>query len=270
MTQFPMRASRLLLDKSRPAATVHPGGGFTLIELLVVIAIIAILAAMLLPALGRAKESAHRANCKSNMRQMVVGAMLYAGDNHEKYPTGNRTEGTHHASWISPAAYNYFREQVRMQTNVLTCPNKNKKGDWIRVQANGTRIGFYALWDFPSEKDTRQRDQDYGPAATAPWDSPKKTTEVTRFSYLAADLIEKGTDTAGGGAANVTSAPHSRNGAVVGPNGQLVAPERIGSEGGNVATGDGSVHWRKQIQMRPRYVVVSSAGALNPNYVGYW
>jgi prepilin-type N-terminal cleavage/methylation domain-containing protein/prepilin-type processing-associated H-X9-DG protein len=62
------------------------GGGFTLIELLVVIAIIAILAAILLPVLARAKFSAQVVNCTSNYRQWGALANLYANDNREYLP----------------------------------------------------------------------------------------------------------------------------------------------------------------------------------------
>jgi prepilin-type N-terminal cleavage/methylation domain-containing protein/prepilin-type processing-associated H-X9-DG protein len=61
-------------------------GGFTLVELLVVIGIIAILMSMLMPALSRAKQKAHRISCLNNVRQIGLAATLYAGDFDGEYP----------------------------------------------------------------------------------------------------------------------------------------------------------------------------------------
>ncbi len=74
-------------------------GGFTLIELLVVIAIIAILAAILFPVFGRARENARRSSCQSNLKQIGLGILQYTQDYDERFPQTVQDPGQYQG-WV--------------------------------------------------------------------------------------------------------------------------------------------------------------------------
>jgi len=122
---------------------VKPGRAvaFTLIELLVVVAILAVLAALLLPALGRAKQKALTVRCLNNTRQMSLGSAMYAGDANQVYPwTFTAVVGASGVGW-----FNYIQPYLR-STNVLLCPAKERaaqKFDYSYVFADDKTITSY-------------------------------------------------------------------------------------------------------------------------------
>ncbi len=98
--------------------------GFTLIELLVVMAIIGVLAAILLPALARAREAAHRAACQNNLKQMGVVFTMYSGENQGRFPQMKAYDCDGNARpWATIFACEAVFPEYLTDFEVLLCPS---------------------------------------------------------------------------------------------------------------------------------------------------
>ncbi len=132
--------------------------GFTLIELLVVIAIIAILAALLLPALGRAKENGRAIYCMNNTKQFMTAALMYASDNEENLPPNGDDDfdGTFwvagdmsvaadaiNTSYLTDSRYATLFPYIRKAVTVYKCPSD--RGMIVTGAFQNTRVRSYSM-----------------------------------------------------------------------------------------------------------------------------
>ena len=108
---------------------------FTLIELLVVIAIIAILAAMLLPALGKAREKAREASCKNNLKQIALGVLSYVDEYDAYYPPNQTSYGGDRRVWNGLVTYLGFVTKAQH-----ICPSRSYSNYGARQKALDSKL----------------------------------------------------------------------------------------------------------------------------------
>lgn len=114
--------------------------GFTLIELLVVIAIIALLLAILMPALTKVKQIARDVICRSNLKQWSLIWAMYTNENNNKFPCEDMTTSYVRGEWI-----NTLRSKWQTGDDIVKCPSAPKYKDFVHSDPHGSYTSTYYM-----------------------------------------------------------------------------------------------------------------------------
>lgn len=162
---------------------LRKGAAFTLIELLTVIAVIGILAAILIPAVGKVRERAHAAGCVSNLRQLAVAATMYASAHRGNFPALNgETDTTPQVPWFEQLRPYIDDEDSRQSIEVINCPSSDHY-----MEVDGVRKTTHAYgWHHKLIPDTRTKSDGTKP-------NPYKAMKIQRPSetILVADAGQR-------------------------------------------------------------------------------
>ncbi|SPE63297.1 conserved hypothetical protein [Verrucomicrobia bacterium] len=252
-----MKGSIKIKGEGARLGEAFPGreSAFTLIELLVVIAIIAILAAMLLPALARSKEKAKISQCKSNEHQLSLATLMYANDNQDKLPDCQNL-----GVWVwDMSAYVITNlQQNASRQDMFYCPNEyylynsSTPDAWQAFTVSSTPPFPYIvtgyIWLFPNSR---------ADAAITNFSAVTKTTTPRPgYNVATTELITDATIFLNG----IAGRRYVDIGAAGGTTVRTAHLNRNSPSGGNITFLDGHIEWRNFPQMTN--VVNPSGGAL--------
>lgn len=240
------------IQRRTPSVPRRVVGGFTLIELLVVIGIIALLIAILLPALQRAREEAMKSSCASNLRQWGAATNTYAGDYRDLFPTATgartpsqRNDGSARVTFVRDYLGVTVHEDDRRPDNqVIFCPAFDRYNDrGIYTSDDNERVEVnYMWWPHPPN---------YGAEMYAHW---QWVTKERLGGPLRAAPYVQGMWRADGDESSFEDGPKDTHSAP-----HMTGRDRDTPEGHNSGYEDGSVRWFDADQIEVGMIYGSSS-----------